>query len=274
MINIQRIFSLLSVLFFINTTEAQILKKIKKAVENKAEQKAVEKVSSKAEEEASKSIDTTISAEAKYLGYGINKVDASVVPDSYNFSWKYSMEIQNEKEKPVIIDYLLEPNSEYFAFNMGQSNEMLMIMDLKNKLMITCFNKNNEKMASASKIPDYSDKTKKEKDSIQDKFTYRTLPNKIFLGYNCKGIEATNAEFVMVFYYTNEAKISFADMFKSRQKQNTPDAFKHYFKPGDKPLMMYMDMKDLKHEGRTTTMKCIAVEKNSYTFVKSDYKFM
>lgn len=272
MINIQRIFSLLLVLFFINTTEAQILKKIKRAVENKAEQKAVEEVS---EEEASKSVNKTISPESMALGYGKNKVDASVVPDSYNFSWKYSMEIQNEKEKPVIIDYLLEPNSEYFGFNMGQSNEMLMIMDLKNKLMITCFNKNNEKVASASKIPDYSEKTKREKDSIQEKFIYRPLPNKIFLGYNCKGIEATNAEFVMVFYYTNEAKISFADMFKSQQKQNaTPDAFKNYFKPGDKPLMMYMDMKDLKHNGRTTTMKCVAVEKNSYTFIKSDYKFM
>lgn len=270
----QWIFSLLLGLFFINTTEAQILKKIKKAVENKVEQKVVDKVSDKAEDETAKSMDKALTPEAMALGYGKNKIDASVVPDSYNFSWKYSMEIQNEKEKPVIIDYLLEPNSEYFGFNMGQSNEMLMIMDFKNKLMVTCFDKNKEKMASASKIPDYLEKNKMEKDSIQDKFTYRTLPNKIFLGYNCKGIEATNAEFVMVFYYTNDAKISFADMFKSQQKQNTPDAFKYYFKPGDKPLMMYMNMKDLKHNGRTTIMKCIAVEKNSYKFIKSDYKFI
>src|SRR5665647_879612 len=100
---------------------------------------------------------------------------------------------------------------------MRQSDEMFMIMDLKNKLIVTCFKQGQEKVASASKIPDYSGIAEKENNST--KFTYRTLPNKIFMGYNCKGIEATNENYIMVFYYTNDTKVSFADMSKSQQNQ-------------------------------------------------------
>ena len=53
-----------------------------------------------------------------------------------------------------------------------------------------------------------------------------------------------------------------------------PDAFSNYFKPGEKPLMMDMTMKDLKNKGKITKMKCISLEKNAYTFNKADYKFM
>jgi hypothetical protein len=78
----------------------------------------------------------------------------------------------------------------------------------------------------------------------------------------------------MVFYYTNEAKVSFSDMFRSQQRQKTPDVLKRYFKTGDRPLMMTMSMKDLKDKGKITTMKCVVLEKNSREFLKSDYKFM
>lgn len=124
----------------------------------------------------------------------------------------------------------------------------------------------------ASKIPDYSKIVEKEKGSRE--FSYKTLPDKILMGYNCKGIEVTNNDFVIVFYYTKEAKVSFDQMFKSQQNQKTPDAFKKYFKAGDNPLMMRMIIRDLKNKGRITTMECVALEKNAYSFIKSDYKFM
>ena len=94
------------------------------------------------------------------------------------------------------------------------------------------------------------------------------------MGYNCKGIEATNEDFVMVFYFTNEAKVSFSDMFRSQQKQKTPNALKNYFKAGDNPLMMTMNMKDLKNKGKNTSMRCVSLEKHTHVFAKSDYKFM
>ncbi|HMI08382.1 MAG TPA: hypothetical protein VK528_12600 [Flavobacterium sp.] len=123
----------------------------------------------------------------------------------------------------------------------------------------------------ASKLPDYSEMTTKE--AAGKKFTYKSLPGKTILGYKCKGVEATDADYVMTFYYTNDAEVNFTDLFKSPQAQKMPNAFKDYFKPGEKPLMLAVDIND-KAKGKTTTMKCIALEKSAFVFRKSDYKFM
>lgn len=257
-------------LFLSNSLQAQIWKQ----VQNAAQQQVLNKASQKGQKEMDKGVSQNANAEDAILGYTKNKVDATAVPDSYAFSWKYIMEIKSDEGKAMTAEYFLEPSASYFGFNMGQGQEqsMFMIMDNKNKLTVTCFGNGKEKMASASKMSDYSEMVKKENE--KSKFTYKTLPDKIFLGYKCKGIEATNAEYIMVFYFTTEAKVSFGDMFKNQNNQKMPDAFSNYFKPDDKPLVMDMTMKDLKNKGKTTTMKCISLDENSYVFNKSDYKFM
>lgn len=259
-------------LFFCFPTNAQILKNIQKQVKDRVERKAVDKVADKAEEKTAKTMDQMLGSESLGFGFGKNKVDAAVVPEKYDFSWKYSMEVQSDNEKAMVLDYFLEPDSEYFGFDIGETKDMFMILDYKNKIMITTFGKGNEKTASASRIPDVSASIGKEQNI--EKFQYKRLPDKVIMGFNCKGIEAYNNQYRMIFYYTNEAKVSFTDVFKSRQNQNTPDALKDYFKPGDNPLMITMEMKDLQNNGKITTMRCIALEKNPYTFRKAEYKFM
>ena len=266
------VFSIVLMLVFENASQAQVLKKLQRKIQDKVEQKAVDKVSDEVEEENFKAINEISNAEAISMGYGKNKIDASVVPNSYQFSWKYSLEIQNETEKPVTADYFLEPNAAYFGLNMGDSNEMFMIMDTSNKLTVTCFDQNGEKVAMALRIPDY--KGIVEKENKEADFSYRSLPDKIIMGYNCKGIEAVSDDYVVVFYYTNNAKVSFSDLFQSQQKRKTPDALQYYFKSGEKPLMMMTTIKDLKNKGAITTMKCVSLEKHPYSFIKSDYKFM
>jgi hypothetical protein len=199
-----------------------------------------------------------------------NKVDASTIPAKYPFSWKYSLEMKTSTGKAMVFDYLLEPNANYYGANMKQSgSDMFMIMDSSKKIMVTTFGKDAKKMAMASKMPDYSVANSKE-----SKFTYKTLPNKMILGFNCKGVQATNSTTTMLIYYTNDAKVSFSEMFKSQQNSGTPNAFKNFFKPNEKPLMMSMDYKDLKDKTKNMTMKCISLKKEVFTFNKSDYQFM
>ena len=260
---------LLALLFSFDSSQAQIWKQI----QNVAQKKALDKASQKTQNEADKAVEENVNMNDAILSYGKNKVDASVVPNSYAFSWKYIMEIKSDEGKAMNAEYFLEPDAAYFGFNMGQEGQnMFMIMDTKNRLTVSCFGNGKEKMASASKMPDYSEMAKKE--SEKSKFIYKTLPNKTFLGYNCKGIQATNDEYDMIFYFTNEAKVSFGDLFKNQKNQKMPDAFANYFKPDDKPLMMDMTMKDLKNKGKVTTMKCISLEKHTYLFNKADYQFM
>jgi hypothetical protein len=262
--------TLLLMLFCYNGTQGQIWKQ----VQNAAQKQAVDKATKKSQTEAGIAVDDDANMEAMTMAYGKNKVDVSAVPDSYAFSWKYIMEIKSDEGKAINAEYFLEPNMNYFGFNVGQGQgqSMFMIMDNKNKLTVTCFGNGKEKMASASKMQDYSEMTKNENE--KSKFTYKTLPDKTFLGYNCKGIEATNAEYVIVFYFTKEAKVSFGNLFESQKNQKMPNALSDYFKPDDKPLMMDMTMRDLKNKGKTTTMKCVSLDKNSYVFNKADYKFM
>ncbi|MBC7747004.1 MAG: hypothetical protein H7Z76_00230, partial [Methylotenera sp.] len=50
------------------------------------------------------------------------------------------------------------------------SQEMFMLIDNKNKLIITTFKQESKKVAIASKIPDYSVKTEKENEKENEVF--------------------------------------------------------------------------------------------------------
>jgi hypothetical protein len=199
--------------------------------------------------------------------FAASKVSPASVPDAYAFSWKYKMEIKSGTSKAVTAEYLLQPNAEYFGMKIL---DMFMIMDTKKKLSISTFRKGETNMATASKLPDYAAAAEKQKFGA---FTYKQLPEKTILGYVCKGVEATNEDYVMVFYFTNDAPVNFADMLKSPQTQKIPDAFRNYFKPGDKPLMMEVEVTE-NAKKRVTIMKCLALEKSAFTFKKNDYMFL
>jgi hypothetical protein len=204
------------------------------------------------------------------MNFSKNKVDAASIPTRYSFSWKYRMEMKTEAGKSMLFDYFLEPDASYYGANMNQAgSNMFMIMDFSKKLMVTSFEKGGKKTAMASKMPDYS--TNNANDS---KYTYKKLPSKIINGFNCKGIQATNATSSMIFYYTNEAKVSFGEMFKSQKNEGMANAFKGFFKSGEKPLMMSMNYKDLKDKSKSMTMNCLSLEKKAFAFNKADYQFM
>lgn len=199
-----------------------------------------------------------------------NKVDASLVPESYAFSWKYAMEIQSDG-KTINADYLIEKDAPYFGMRMDQAgNQMMMIMDTKNKLNIGTIGQGAQKMAMVAKTPENTVDGEKQN---AKKFTFKPLPEKTILGYKCKGVEATDGNQLMIFYYTNDAPVSFSELFKSSLGSKMPNAFGDYFKPGDNPLMMAVDLTD-KSSGKKTSLKCLSLGKEPYTFNKADYRFL
>lgn len=205
------------------------------------------------------------------MNYQKNKVDASAIPNSYSFSWKYSMEITTSKGKNLNFDYLLQPDASYYGSNMVQGkNSMFMIFDTKNKISISTFGKGDKKMAMASKIPDYSAMTNPK----STKMTYKPIPGKTILGYECKGMQGTNGEATITFYYTTKAPVSFSNIFHSQKSSGIPDVFKDLFKPNEKPLLLEMNYKNSTNEAMSSTMKCVGLQKENFTFNKSDYQFM
>lgn len=201
-----------------------------------------------------------------------NKVDPSLVPESYLFSWKYVMEIQSDG-KTMNAEYLIEKDAPYIGMRMNQAgNQMMMVMDTKNKLNIGTIGQGAQKMAMAAKSPEMIADAEKPIDN--KKYTFKSLPEKTLLGYKCKGVEASDANTTIVFYYTNDAPVNFAELFKSSlATAKVPDAFSSYFKPGEKPLMLSMEMTD-KTNGKKTSLKGLSLEKEVFTFTKSEYRFM
>ena len=256
----------LLLVMMVGSSQAQIFDKIKEAASQSAEKKTRSKTGDKA---------ANRNAAYKGMGFGKNKLDVSQVPDSYDFSWKYTMKVTTDKAKEVVMDYFLQPNAGYVGASTNQSgSDMFMIMDNENKITVTAFGKGAEKTAMASKMPEY-EKSAEELDPKYTKFTYKALPDKVILGYNCKGVEASNASYIMKFYYTTDAKVSFANVFNVQNSKNKlPDFFKNYFKPNEKPLMLQMESKDLENGGKVTVMECIALNKETKSFKKADYKFM
>ena len=106
-----------------------------------------------------------------------------------------------------------------------------------------------------------------------DQFNFQSLPEKTINGYLCKGVKATNDGYEMIMYFTDEAEISFDDIYKNNNTK-IPAQLKDYFNPDDKILMISMDMTDLKNKKNNAQIECVGLEEVNKTIRKSDYKFM
>ncbi|MDD3720984.1 MAG: DUF4412 domain-containing protein [Lutibacter sp.] len=262
-------------LFFINhNIEAQFLKRLKQRVEQKVENTIVEKTSDKAAEKTSNSLDRAF--DVNFMGKGNSKVDPSVIPDSYTFSWKYSMKMTT-KDGNITFDYFLQPGQPYFGFDMPTMEDkkvmsnMFMVMDNDLKVTIMYMQSDKNSMMMVNGMPDDIDLEEATDKSAS--YSYEMLPNKTIMGYNCKGVKATNEEYEITMYFTTDAPVSFNDIYKNK-KSNIPDGLKNYFKENEQSLMLEMKMIDKKKGKMNATMECVGLSEVQKSINKSDYKTM
>lgn len=270
------VFVVLFSIFFTQNTKAQFLKKLKKRVEQKVENVLVEKTSDKAAEKASNSLDKVFEINPFGTGNGNSKIPASEIPNSYTFSWKYSMKMTT-KDGEITFDYFLQPGEPYFGFEMPTMDDqkvmsnMFMVMDNNIKAIIMYMQSDKNSMMMINGMPDDLDLEEVADESAS--FNYEILPNKKIMGYNCKGVKATNQEYEITMYATTDAPVSFNDIYKNK-KSNIPDGLKKYFKENEHSLMLEMKMIDKKKSKMNATMECIGLEEVLKTINKSDYKTM
>lgn len=264
------LFTSLTVFFLMfQPAEAQFLKKLKKRVEQKVENVVVEKAANKAAEKASKAMDKAF--DINPFGSGSKeKADPNLVANSYDFTWKYSLKMST-KDGDMVFDYYLKPGAPYFGFTTATMESMFTVMDNGNKVTTMFMESQGNNIGMVTQMPDDLDLEEAKDESA--KFTFEQLPDKTINGYHCKGVKATSEEYEMVMYFTNEAEVSFDDIFKNKTAK-MPVQLKDYFDSNDKVLMISMDMKNLKKEKESATMECIGLEEVQKSIKKSDYKFM
>lgn len=265
--NCGTLFMFILLLCSTSTANAQFLKKLKKRVEQKVENAVIEKAANKASEKATKSMDKAF--DSNPFGGSKEKADASLVADSYDFTWKYSLKMAT-KDGEMVFDYYLKPGASYFGFTSAVMENMFTVMDSENMVTVMFMESEGNNIGMVNQMPELD---VDEANNKSDNFKFEVLPEKTINGYLCKGVKATNDDYEMVMYFTTETEVGFDDIFKNKTTK-IPAQLKDYFDPNGKTLMISMDMKNLKNKKESATMECIGLEEIKKSVKKSDYKFM
>lgn len=258
--------------FFGQSVNAQFLDKLKKNVEQKVEQTVINKTSDKASQKTGDAIDKLFNQKiGEQKG---KKITPDNVPESFSFEYQYRLTMTTVQSKSKMnLDYFLKPGENYMGVKMNQGQEIFMIMEGQSNINYMFMNSGGNKIATATAI-DGDDIIEDDTINYED-YTITDLPNKTFLGYDCKGKQMENSEYVFKMYFTNEAPVSFNDVFKM-DTDRIPEAIKRQFDGSENATMMYMEMKDKVNKGKRNTsgtIECTLLEPSNFTFNTSGYKF-
>ena len=250
--------------FGISQSNAQFLKKLKERVLEKTEEvivnKAADKVADKAADKTGEAMDKLLNQDFGKLMSPVGKqVDMSKLPASYGFDYRYAMKMKTQ-EGEIDMDYYLSKTEPYMGMkmNMGEDKNMnmSMVFDEANKTVFTYVGG----MAVATEM-DLSNAVEEDADMYND-YTFKELPNRMFLGYDCIGREMENDEYKFTIYIAPDMEAGFGYMFKS-QHANIPPSMQKFSKEYENGLMMYMEMVDKKNKNKknsNATMECVAFE--------------
>jgi len=309
----KNVFKIMVVLLFLFPfkSKAQFLKKLQKAVTESVENAAVDQTANSAANKTAEVIDGSVNKasdaivglfskkkrrkkkrnkkEEQYSdeesGYdsdnqemdiALNEVDPSSLPDQYNFSWQYSMQMQSEG-KTFNLDYYLQPDADYFGakpdIKASKSvGNIIMIMDVVNNTNVIFMDMNGKKMAMPSSV---SVDTEFDSEAVENSnnFTFKEIGTKKILGFTCQGYKMENDDTSSIIYVTKDAPVSFTQLFKAT-KNKTPKGFNsNWLDQLDNSLVMEMEFTD-KTNNTTTSMKCIALNQKEVTINTGDYQFM
>lgn len=269
----KKLIYLLLTLFMVSpSAEAQILKKLKKKVQQKVEQRVTENISDKAAEEAENSLNSLWETQLENSSFsmGTERVDPAEIPSSYDFEWEYKMNMETSKGEMEMV-YLLKEDAPYLGIKVPQAPNMLTVLDSKNDLTVIFMDSEGSKMLMATKM-DTENQEQEEIENPYNNMEVEKIGTKTILGYETQGYRMENEDHTFTMYVTDEAEISFNDIYKTNSK-DIPQGFEdaEWIKDG-KSLMMEMHMEDKKNPERSATMTCIGIEKNAVSLKKADYQ--
>lgn len=251
----------LSAVLFTVSSDAQILKKLKRKVEQNTEKNASENAEREMQYSHQNMMPFSMQGEP---------VDESKIPAAYDFQWKYTANLST-REGNMIMAYRLKKNADYLGMEMPQTPNMFMVMDSGNELTALFFDANGNKMLMATRL------NQTEQDQAQNDFykdaEIRKIGTKNILGYNCQGYEVETKDHLLKFFLTNEADINFSNLYQP-EKSKLPPGFKDEWFEDGKGLMLEMEMTDKKQPGNNVKMLCTGLKKEDFSIKKANYKSM
>jgi hypothetical protein len=271
----KKIFYLVLAIFFMagtSTAEAQFFKKLKEKVEKKVEDAAIKNVSDKAAKETDKSLNNLWAKQLENSSFsmGMDMVDPSEIPAGYDFDWEYTLKM-NTSQGEMDMVYHIKENSPYVGMKIPQAENMFTVLDNKRNMTVLYMNSEGNKMVMATRF-DISEEDM-ETDNSYEEMKFEEIGKKTILGYECQGYRSENAENVFTFYVTDEAGVSFRNLYQENQK-NIPEGLNADWIRDGTGLIMEMQMKDKKNADKNVTMTCTGIEKKPFSVDTSEYQSM
>ncbi|MCL5128367.1 MULTISPECIES: DUF4412 domain-containing protein [unclassified Algibacter] len=261
-------------LFICHTSHAQFWKKLTEKAGQAVEEVIVRKTSNKAAEMTGKGMDKIFD-----IDFEGAQADPSILPESYDFEWKYTMQMQHKKGN-VNMTYYLKPSSKYFGSQPEVednpiANGMFMVFDKELGIMAIFMETEDVKSGTLLKNPtiDIEDVAEQEETNI-DEYTFIEIGNKTILGYECQGFKVENDELEMTMYMAMDSPVSFNQVYGNHLKTTQKGFNPKWMEKAENSIVMEMDMTHKKKKKYSAKMTCVALEKSPKTIVVSDYEFM
>lgn len=194
------------------------------------------------------------------------------LPASYQFEWKYKVNITTKGNQKLDMTYLIKPNANYFGVQMEskeakQMDFMCIVADMNLNSFTMFMESAGRKMAMPQGIP--KDFGKKAKDP---NYTYKEIGTKEILGYKCFGMQIEDDDYIATIYYTIEAPISFKQLF-----HYSKDAAPKGFDPAlievlkDEALVMEMNAEHKKKKKESFTLNAVSLKKETTSINTKEY---
>ena len=202
------------------------------------------------------------------------KITKANLPDSYDFTWRYTQQITN-KQGDMLIHYFFKENQPNFGSKIeitkGKDlvSNMFTIMDYRLNVSLVLMDMMGSKMGQIIKLPS-SDNSSQD---IED-YKIEEIGEKEILGYQCKGIQYENEDYKIIMYYAIDPPVSFNQLYQSNT-QNIPEGINmRLFEGLENSLVLEMEFINKKKKKFNSKIIGIALEKEPLSINISDYKFM
>lgn len=287
------LFSLLTILS-INSLEAQLLKKLKKRVQEATEDVIAEKAAQKVAQESGKALDSLLEIDpdyqAKYPEHMAQMMAAGSenipIEDSYTFNTMviYEMTITDgDNSSEVNYEMWFSENAPYMATQVNNNAQpdpkdmpsaILSILDDKNQAMIIVMEE--QKMAqllSMSKIKNsaIAESEEEETDTAFEALT-KTGNSKQILGYTCEEFVSENESSKLSFWVTTELTLFQKNMFFNMSQSLGGNTFGEI--PSEaRGFMMEMNYEDLSSKEKSK-MQVVDIKNETKEINMMEYQRM
>ena len=204
-----------------------------------------------------------------------HKVTADMLPNSYEFDWKYATEMVMESQKKDVIDltFLLRKGANYQGTLMSDrknKGNATMVFDEGLNTMVMFMESQGNKIVQMFPIPEAKDSN----NAID--FTISELPPKTILGYSCKGLQLENDKYIAKVYHASDTPISLANFlsFAGQKSMNLPDLDPRIIEQFSNGLVMEMEFEDKRKSKNNFNIKAKSLEQAPTKINKNEYQVM